>query len=587
MIANFNKKSIRLTAVSALILIAFAFVALTNAADKTETANSDLTPKQLAQNFVKNLQDNDFKTAVKQFDKTMTSAMPAAKLKQTYAAILSQAGQFKEILGIREQAFLATKIIFVTCEYENGPLDIKVVYDKENKISGLWFEPTPQEVLEKYKNTPKIPTETKTYEVNKSVMDFVSEFDLSTPENAYATINRVSAMGKAQGWKKVSTPDIAKRINKNSDVPQEWATVLKNATILKVHIYKDIAIVAARLEQEYSSEQIRSPIDLRSLQLIDGKWLNKGNDRVDNLEQFDEKFAWVARRITKQKTTKEANIKALIQRMNGHEDRPFEALNKIIKIGTPAVDELIHALKTTDNWQYAKALGAIKDKRAIEPLIEKWNENNTSPLKDVIAESLENITGQKFGDNKEKWKNWYKKEGKSKTPQRNISVAPRTEPTLAEKRASVAVSQVGWKLWGQQKFAEAEKKFQLAVQKDPSNENAWNGLGWSIFNQGDPKNATEAFEKCIGLNPKHAAALNGLGWINKNKGDTDKAIQYWRTAVNAAPTATAALSGLAQTYMEQKDYKQAAKYYQMWLKAEPNNKDAQQGLEKAKQMMKK
>ena len=54
-----------------------------------------------------------------------------------------------------------------------------------------------------------------------------------------------------------------------------------------------------------------------------------------------------------------------------------------------------------------------------------------------------------------------------------------------------------WQLWQQQKFAEAEPLFQQAVEKDPTNANAWNGLGWSLFNLGRPEAAKEAFEKCL------------------------------------------------------------------------------------------
>jgi hypothetical protein len=43
--------------------------------------------------------------------------------------------------------------------------------------------------------------------------------------------------------------------------------------------------VLAELPQEYSSEKIREPIDLRSLEFEDGRWLNAGNDRAWTVEQ--------------------------------------------------------------------------------------------------------------------------------------------------------------------------------------------------------------------------------------------------------------------------------------------------------------
>ena len=156
------------------------------------------------------------------------------------------------------------------------------------------------------------------------------------------------------------------------------------------------------------------------------------------------------------------------------------------------------------------------------------------------------------------------------------------EISEADKMASENLAIEGWTLWRQRKLAEAEKMFKRAVEKDPANANAWNGLGWSQQNQGKPLNAKASFEKCLKIQPKHAAALNGLGWIAKAQGKTDEAIGYWEKAIEAAPAATAALNGLATTYMELKQYDKAMKYYEMWLKVEPDNADAKAGLEKAK-----
>jgi tetratricopeptide (TPR) repeat protein len=140
----------------------------------------------------------------------------------------------------------------------------------------------------------------------------------------------------------------------------------------------------------------------------------------------------------------------------------------------------------------------------------------------------------------------------------------------------------GWKLWQERKLADAQEVFERAVQLDPTNANAWNGLGWSQFNQGKPQAAKVSFEKCLAAEPKHAAALNGLGWIAKNEGKTDDAIHYWEKAIEALPSATAALNGLATTYMELQQYEKAIQYYEQWLKYEPESRFAKTGLEKAK-----
>ncbi|MHC4467567.1 MAG: right-handed parallel beta-helix repeat-containing protein, partial [Planctomycetota bacterium] len=173
-------------------------------------------------------------------------------------------------------------------------------------------------------------------------------------------------------------------------------------------------------------------------------------------------------------------------------------------------------------------------------------------------------------------------EADSKRLQEPKAKAQTASVSDADKRASEELSSSGWKLWGQRKLAEAEEQFKKAVEKNPANANAWNGLGWSQTNQEKVENATLSFEKCLEIEPKHSAALNGLGWIAKGKGEVDEAIGYWEKAVQALPSATAALNGLGQTYMELEQYDKAAKYYQMWLNVEPDNTNAKTGLEKAK-----
>jgi tetratricopeptide (TPR) repeat protein len=148
-----------------------------------------------------------------------------------------------------------------------------------------------------------------------------------------------------------------------------------------------------------------------------------------------------------------------------------------------------------------------------------------------------------------------------------------------DKKEAEKIRAQAWQLWNQQKFAEAEPLFQQAVEKDPTNANAWNGLGWSLFNLSRPQAAQEAFEKCIQIDPTDARPLTAC-WIAKGQGQVDEAIKNWNRP-SVLPSGTAAINGLAMTCMEKKDYAKAAEWYQAWLKVEPSNADAKAGLEKA------
>lgn len=114
------------------------------------------------------------------------------------------------------------------------------------------------------------------------------------------------------------------------------------------------------------------------------------------------------------------DIETLIKEMHEPEEQRFAALNKLIKIGAPAVEPLISELQKSNNWQVPKALGAIGDKRAVEPLIKKWQKCDWSPMKEVISEALERITGKKLGQDKQKWDKWWQETKRFISPEATI-----------------------------------------------------------------------------------------------------------------------------------------------------------------------
>ncbi len=119
--------------------------------------------------------------------------------------------------------------------------------------------------------------------------------------------------------------------------------------------------------------------------------------------------------------TSTEDIARLIKELDDSTAPRFVAMNRLIELGKPAVAPLLEAMKTSNNWQIPKALGAIGDKTAIGPMIEKWEKNNTSPMKEVLAESLGLITGQTFGEDLQKWQQWWKGAKGTYTPEATIS----------------------------------------------------------------------------------------------------------------------------------------------------------------------
>lgn len=100
------------------------------------------TPEQAAKSFVDTLDQGDFAGAAKSFDAAMLKAMPADELKKTWEKLLTQAGAYKGQLGARRESSDKYEIAYVTCEFEKAKIDARVVFDKDGKITGLFFGPS-------------------------------------------------------------------------------------------------------------------------------------------------------------------------------------------------------------------------------------------------------------------------------------------------------------------------------------------------------------------------------------------------------------------------------------------------------------
>jgi dienelactone hydrolase len=109
------------------------------AAGQASAAFKDLIPA--AQAFVGQLAAGDFAGAVSTFDPTMKTAMPEAKLKDTWQQLLGQVGAFKSQSGTTTVEQKGYRIVLVNCQFEKSAIDVQVVYDIQSRIAGLFFKP--------------------------------------------------------------------------------------------------------------------------------------------------------------------------------------------------------------------------------------------------------------------------------------------------------------------------------------------------------------------------------------------------------------------------------------------------------------
>lgn len=94
-----------------------------------------------AEAFVDTLVDSRFEEAAAEFDERMTDAMPPAKLQQVWSSLVGQAGAFQERVVSRTEKAGGFQMGIVTCRFERAVLDVKVVYNADGRVGGLWFAP--------------------------------------------------------------------------------------------------------------------------------------------------------------------------------------------------------------------------------------------------------------------------------------------------------------------------------------------------------------------------------------------------------------------------------------------------------------
>ncbi|MHC4758992.1 MAG: hypothetical protein ACYTE8_10075, partial [Planctomycetota bacterium] len=183
----------------------------------------------------------------------------------------------------------------------------------------------------------------KVYKVNRKVADFPVGEDFSTPEAAYATINRLSASGDLGFWRRVSARELAERM------PVEKGK--RQLSKIKIHGFMDSEILEVRVfEGTFAYVLAKVPntwktiIDTRSFEFEDGLWKNSGNSVFGSVEEARKKFdIMCGRRVEQPKREKIDNPEAYLKRYtdflktNGKEPKEFalDALkkHKVVIIG--------------------------------------------------------------------------------------------------------------------------------------------------------------------------------------------------------------------------------------------------------------
>jgi dienelactone hydrolase len=97
--------------------------------------------EDLAVELVAKLVAEDFSGVESYFDSNMKRQLPAKQLERIWGQLGQQVGSFGRVLGTRTINNDTYDAVLVTSEFEGMVLDIRVVFDRDKRVAGLFFQP--------------------------------------------------------------------------------------------------------------------------------------------------------------------------------------------------------------------------------------------------------------------------------------------------------------------------------------------------------------------------------------------------------------------------------------------------------------
>lgn len=122
--------------------------------------------KVLAQTFVGQLLQADFKAAASGFDDQMKNAFGEAKLQESWQNMIMEAGTLLQLVPTSTVEAEGYRIVVIKCQFQRFDIDVQVVFNQHGQISGLNF--TPVQVAY---NPPEYVDESSFQEVDVTVGD--------------------------------------------------------------------------------------------------------------------------------------------------------------------------------------------------------------------------------------------------------------------------------------------------------------------------------------------------------------------------------------------------------------------------------
>ncbi len=109
-----------------------------------------------SKSVAQSLDKNEFDAVIVQFDDAMQKALPKVSLEKTWGILHKQLGSLKQTGKSRQVKAEEYEVVFIECEFERGKLELKLVYDKSEKIAGMFMLPAGSYSVPKYAKPDEI-----------------------------------------------------------------------------------------------------------------------------------------------------------------------------------------------------------------------------------------------------------------------------------------------------------------------------------------------------------------------------------------------------------------------------------------------
>lgn len=105
-----------------------------------------VSPASKAVAIVEMMARGDFAGATTGFDDKLKKALSPQELETAWKELISQAGAFKKQEGVetsrQKQDEAVYDVVLVKCEFERSFLGVRIAFNVEQKVAGLFFVPT-------------------------------------------------------------------------------------------------------------------------------------------------------------------------------------------------------------------------------------------------------------------------------------------------------------------------------------------------------------------------------------------------------------------------------------------------------------